>query len=247
MRFYNGVGELPDAPSVTSITGDYDNAGIGFGRVKETNNCAWDDFDVLTKWRIDGNEKAFKAHLRGAAGRKWGEAADLGTAIHGLAEKYYNGEPLGNLHPDHKPFIDHLEQFTKDFDVEPVEVEVTIWNQTVNYAGTADLFAKVAGELICLDLKTGASGIWPSVALQLAAYCHGEFIIEPDGTRRDLPTTEGAAALSLRPDHYKLVPVRVDDEVFDVFRHLAHVAQWQLGIKKQVLGVPVEPQTSGEN
>ena len=157
------------------------------------------------------------------------------------------GEDLGPLHPDHQGFVTQLELCVKEFNIEPVEIEVTCWNQTLGYAGTADLFAKVDGEQICVDFKTGASGIFPETALQLAAYCRAEFIVDPDGEQRPLPETEGAAAISLRPDHYKVVPVRVDDEVFDVFRHLVSVANWQRTVSKSVLGAPVQPKATGGN
>ena len=94
---------------------------------------------------------------------------------------------------------------------------------------------------------TGASGVFPETALQLAAYCRAEFIVEPDGEQRPLPETEGAAAISLRPDHYKVLPIRVDDEVFDVFRHLVSVANWQRTVSKSVLGAPVQPKATGGN
>ena len=90
--------------------------------------------------------------------------------------------------------MEQLDKFIKDFDVEPLEIEVTCWNSTIGHAGTADLIARIGGEIVLLDLKTGKSGIYPDVALQLAAYGHAEFIISPDGSRREMPELGGAAA-----------------------------------------------------
>ncbi len=250
-RIYNGQKGLVDVPGVTSICNNIDKSGLGYGRARESAKTALADLPTLVGWAIDGKEKAFLNHVSGAATRKWGDAAETGTEVHAIVEKYLLGEALGVLSPKHQGFMTQFEIFVKDWEVEPLDsggqpcVEVTVWNETIGYAGTADAFAMVGGEPICLDTKTGESGVWPETALQLAAYCNAEFIIEADGTQRELPKTEGAAALHLRPDFYKVVPIRVDDEVFDVFRHLVHVANWQRTVSKSVLGAPAQAQASG--
>ena len=245
MRIYNGQKGLVDVPGSTSILNNLDKQFLGYARAKEAAQCAWDDLGTLLPWYAAGKEKAFVNHVKGAATRKWGEASDIGTAVHELAEKLLKGQQLGNFHPDLRGFVEHTEKFIKEFEVEPVEIEATCWNETVGYAGTIDLIARVGGETVLLDIKTGASGIWPDVALQLSAYGHAEFLIDPDGTRRDLPELDGAAALSLRPDHYSLVPVRIDDDVFELFKHLVAVAEWQREVSRTVLGNPVEPARTG--
>ena len=63
-----------------------------------------------------------------------------------------------------------LDKWIKDFDVEPIEIEATCWNETLGYAGTADLIARVAGEVILVDLKTGASGIFPGSRVEIVNY-----------------------------------------------------------------------------
>lgn len=242
---YNGQRGLVDVPGVTSILRNIDKSGLGFARANESAKCAWSDLGKLVDWAIQREEKAFINHVKGAAQRKWGQAADLGTEVHALAEARFHGEDLGRVHPDHAGFMTQLDKWIKDFDVEPIEIEATCWHETLGYAGTADLIARVAGEVILVDLKTGASGIFPDVALQLSAYVHAEFLVDASGERRELPELSGAAALSLRPDHYSLVPVNVDDSVFSIFEHLVAVSQWQRDISRSVLGAPVQPETSG--
>ena len=244
-RMYQGQDGLDDAIGVTSAMKNIDKSGLGFARARSAGECAWDDIDKLVGWVRDDNKKAFVDHVRNAASREWGAAADLGTEVHGLAEAIFRFEDLGHIQKKHQGFVEQLRMFIDDFDVEPLEVECTAWNSTVGYAGTVDLIARVGGETIILDIKTGASGIWPDVALQLSAYAHAEFLIDPDGTRRDLPKLDGAAALSLRPDHYSLVPVRIDDDVFELFRHLVALAEWQREISRTVLGNPVEAARTG--
>ena len=244
-RMYQGQGGLDDVIGVTSGLKNIDKSGLGFARARSAAVCAWEDIDKLVGWVRDDNQKAFVDHVRNAASREWGAAADLGTEVHALAEAIFRFEDLGHIQKKQQGFIEQLRKFIDDFDVEPLEVECTAWNETVGYAGTIDLIARVGGETVILDIKTGASGIWPDVALQLSAYGHAEFLIDPDGTRRDLPELDGAAALSLRPDHYSLVPVRIDDDVFELFKHLVAVAEWQREISSTVLGNPVEPARTG--
>ncbi len=244
-RMYQGQNGLDDVIGVTSAMKNIDKSGLGFARARSSAVCAWDDIDKLVGWVRDDNQKAFVDHVRNAASREWGAAADLGTEVHALAEAMFRFEDLGHIQKKHQGFVEQLRNFIDDFDVEPLEVECTAWNETVGYAGTIDLIARVGDETVILDLKTGASGIWPDVSLQLSAYANAEFLIDPNGNKRELPELDGAAALSLRPDHYSLVPVRVDEEVFDLFKHLVAVAEWQREISRTVLGNPVEAERTG--
>jgi len=244
-RMYQGQNGLDDVIGVTSAMKNIDKSGLGFARARSSAVCAWDDIDKLVGWVRDDNQKAFVDHVRNAASREWGAAADLGTEVHALAEAMFRFEDLGHIQKKHQGFVEQLRNFIDDFDVEPLEVECTAWNESVGYAGTIDLIARVGDETVILDLKTGASGIWPDVSLQLSAYANAEFLIDPNGNKRELPELDGAAALSLRPDHYSLVPVRVDEEVFDLFKHLVAVAEWQREISRTVLGNPVEAERTG--
>lgn len=244
-RMYQGQDGLDDVIGVTSAMKNIDKSGLGFARARSAAQCAWDDVDKLVGWVRDDNQKAAIDHIRNAAEREWGAARDLGTEVHGIAEAIFRFEDLGHIHKKHQGFVEQLRMFIDDFDVEPLEIECTAWNEQVGYAGTIDLIARVGGETIILDLKTGSSGIWPDVALQLTAYANADFLIDPDGTRRPVPDLDGAAALSLRPDHYSLVPVRIDDDVFELFRHLVALAEWQREISRTVLGNPVEPARTG--
>jgi hypothetical protein len=65
------------------------------------------------------------------------------------------------------------------------------------------------------DTKTGKR-IYADVALQLSAYDRADFAVI-DGQRVDIAPARRGAVLHLREDGYDLHPVRIDDEVFDVF------------------------------
>ena len=134
----------------------------------------------------------------------------------------------------------------KDFDVSFLESEAAVWSDTHGFAGTLDAIILVDGEAIILDYKTGASGIWPDVGIQLNAYANADEILDKSGERRPLPKIDGAAALHLRPDSYELIPVRLGDDIFEVFQALTVASHWVRDLSKTVLGNPVDP-TQKEN
>ena len=139
-------------------------------------------------------------------------------------------------------FTETYKKFISDFDVGFLEVEATAWSDTHNYAGTLDAIILIEDESVLIDVKTGASGIWPDVALQLCAYARADCLLAPNGERRPLPQIDAAAALHLRPDGYQLKPIRIGDDVFETFLALAQVASWERETSKSVVGKsPVLP------
>ena len=105
--------------------------------------------------------------------------------------------------------------------------ELTVYNKTHKYAGTLDFIADIPalGEGLTLcDIKTG-KGVYPEVALQLAAYRFAEFAETANNNARvEMPETERAFVLHLRPDKWEVVPVKVEQEQLDMFRMAMQVA-----------------------
>lgn len=107
----------------------------------------------------------------------------------------------------------------------------------LEYAG-ADVSATLVPRRLIVDYKSGRA-IYPTVALQLAAYARAEFIGLPDRvTQVALPAVDGAAVLHLLPAPTKDAPsgylfrhVAIGDEVFDAFRHAREVylSLWDKG------------------
>lgn len=101
--------------------------------------------------------------------REMGKPHELDAALAALLE---NGE-LG--------FVRHFETWWRDFKVEPIAAEVTVWNQSVGYAGTIDLVARVGGQVCLVDYKTRGTDREgqvkspdPKVIMQLAAAAKAE-------------------------------------------------------------------------
>ena len=53
-----------------------------------------------------------------------------------------------------------------------------------------------------------------------------------------MPVIEAGAGVWLRPDKWAVVPVRVDDEVYEAFRYVIEAFRWATEIAPTVLGKP---------
>ena len=241
-RFYVDPVSGAKVPSVTSITGCLPKRALQFWRGKMVAECAVEDFGVVADLVSKGNPSAAIDHLKRAPDRSSGVAAKTGSDVHALCERINRGEDIGRVHPDLQAFVDQYRRFLIEFEPGFLEIEATCWSDTYGYAGTLDFIAMVGDEAVITDIKTGKSGAWPEVALQLAAYANADYIIDAAGERRPLPQIDAAAVLTVRPDGYRLIPVRMGDDVFATFRALIEVSRWEHEISKTVLGkVPVDP------
>jgi len=230
-------------PSVTSISGQLPKPAIAYWRGKLVAQAAVEDFGTVANFIGKGQTDAAIDFLKRAPDRSSGKAAELGSTIHDLVDRHNKGEDLSRLHPEHRPFIDQYELYIKEFNPGVMESEVTVWSDTHGYAGTLDQISMFDDDAVLIDVKTGASGVWPDVAIQLAAYARADCIIDAQGERRPMPQIDGAAVLWLRPDKFELVPVRaLDDDVFAVFLALQQVASWSHEVSKTVLGPPLKPE-----
>jgi hypothetical protein len=230
-------------PSVTSIIGATvpKPALVGWG-IKTTAGAAVSEVDRLSamvraagddpcpcsarchdeKVRCGSSCEAIVSVLRwlkSAPYRDRDKAANVGTAVHAHAEAIANGLP-SVISDDVAPFVEGFERFLSDWHPEYIETEATVFSDEYGYAGTLDAIARIPGlGVVLLDTKTSKSGVYPETALQLAAYEAADFIGRNDGETSDsMPEIEATAVLHLRPEGYRLVPLRID--------HLTH-AQWR--------------------
>ncbi|MEU8317132.1 hypothetical protein AB0C33_02080 [Nonomuraea sp. NPDC048881] len=153
-------------------------------------------------------------------------AADKGDIVHTSAENHLKGTPDGSS-PKH---IRQLEAFLKTAGLTPVHTEVTVWNRTIGYAGTADLIAiDKKSRHYLIDYKTG-KGIWPEHAVQVEALARGEFIIHDDGGEEDMPFINEVGILHLRPQSWWFHPVVGDDAPqrnWSTFLGAKDIADWK--------------------
>jgi hypothetical protein len=123
--------------------------------------------------------------------------------------------------------LDGYGGFLDDFQPEIVEVEQTVVNHTVGYAGTTDAIVRVGGSLLSADIKTGKK-VRGEYALQGVAVVNGELLVDEDGTVRDMPELTGAFVVHLpEAGGYRVVPLRTGEAEFDAFRALKAVWAFQ--------------------
>jgi hypothetical protein len=237
-RFYVHPETNAKVPGVTSITGNLPKPFLQYWGQKLVAEEAVDNLGSITQLMVAGKRDAAIDMLKRAPQRSTGDAARIGTDVHGLVEQLNRGESLGNVHPDLQPWITQYDKFLDDWQPEFLEVESTVWSDTYGYAGTLDGICRIDGDLLIWDLKTG-KGVYPEVGLQLSAYSHADYFLSPDGEQRPIPKVDFGSVLHLRPDKYELRPVRVDDDVFSVFKSLIHVTEWVQEKHKTVLGAPL--------
>lgn len=152
-------------------------------------------------------------------------AAVKGTDVHDLAERLVHGEEV-EVPDELAGYVDSAVQFLDEWNPHPLVTERPLAHRAHWWAGKPDMFARLPdGRVILFDYKTGASGIWPETAYQLAAYSHAEFYVDEDGTEHPIPAVDLCAAVWLRPDGYDVVPLKADDETYTEFRHIAYVAR----------------------
>jgi hypothetical protein len=175
-------------------------------------------------------------------------AQNRGKTLHQLFDDLAKGVDIDASEELLGP-VTQLLRFMDDWQVKPIASEVTVVCRDWRFMGTADLMATVGPrqQLALIDYKTGASGLWPEVALQLAAYAWCDsYIIDASspGFHEELPmplapgqppTRDSAddqlrfdlvAALWLQDDGYELCPVDAGPDTWRTFLYVAQVAQW---------------------
>jgi hypothetical protein len=130
--------------------------------------------------------------------------------------------------------VHQFQRFLLDWQPTYIEAEATVYNRTHGYAGTLDAIVEIEGKKYVLDIKTGKN-VWPEAALQLAAYSHAEFFGRSDGREDPFPPIHRGLVLHLRSDDYSLVPVQIDDTVFDFFLSALDIHHWLRETSKYVI------------
>lgn len=209
--------------------------------------------------------------LKRAHTRKKDERADLGTAVHNLIEAKVLGTPIPDQladDPDMRPYIANFEAFVADWQIEFEASEMVVANYTDEYAGTLDymlrsplLAAKLgapADAVIMGDTKSGGEldertydgnvrGVYPEAGVQMSAYRRAEYGWLRDGTREELPRAHDiGVVLHLRPEGYRLYPLRCGDDVYEAFLHIRRVAEFQTGPAKTIVGQALTPPRSSQ-
>jgi len=176
----------------------------------------------------------------------WRAGAVRGTRIHDYAAQLLAGHEI-DVPEQYRDHVDQCLAFLERWKIEEIAVETTIVNRAARYMGTLDLLARVgpAPDVWLFDWKTGASGVWPETALQLAAYAHAEIMLvagpdgTPDGAEVTFPRVARAAAVHIRADGFDVIPVDISDATFRTFRYVQQVALFSGAGREAYVSSPI--------
>lgn len=245
-RFYVNPETEEKVPGVTSILSMLPKPFLQYWGQKIVAEFACDNIGPVTGLLLNGQRQAAIDLMKNAPRRYTTGRADIGTEVHGYYESLSRGEDIGRVHPDVQPYIDHYHQFIADFSPKFLMNEETVWSDKHRYAGSFDFIAEIGGEIVIGDWKT-TKATYPEVGLQLAAYRYADYVIRPDGARTPLPKgISGGAVMHVGLEGYELIPLKCDEDVFDVFIALRSVVfEWDKNLSKSVIGRPLSPINKG--
>lgn len=242
-RFYVHPDTGAKAPGVTSIISMLPKPFLVPWASKMVAEFAVDNLGAVSA--LSGNDRQAAVDLlKNAPRRNTNTAADAGTDVHDIYDRLAKGEDIGRVHPDLDPYVRNFCEFVDEFEPEFTFTEETVWSEAHDYAGSFDVYATIQGEQVFGDWKTTRSGVYPEVALQLAAYRHADYILRPDGSTIPNPPSTGGFVLHTRPEGWSLVPVTCEQEQFETFLTLRSIFNWDLDGKKGVIGMAIN-QTPG--
>ncbi len=236
-------GPTVECPSVATILANINKPALVNWAALEVAKYAFTERDVWHQLE----EQAAVDLLKRAPYRNSRKKMDLGSAVHlaidtwikaGTPDTVTNPTELEDL--DLLPYIAGAIRFLDDHVGRVIRSEVTFVNLTYRYAGTCDLVAKLKdGAIAVIDWKSGKR-LYPEVALQLSAYGHAEFAVNPDGSRFNLAPITTAVGVHLDGEGgYTALPVDLTDQLFKTFIALRTVQKYRDTLEDSVLGEPL--------
>lgn len=228
-------------PSVTNILDMLAKPWLAGWMAKQVAGYAWDNRMALLE--IDDREAAVD-FLKGAGRRRRDAAASLGDVLHRLAEARVKGEPDPPIDDAAAPFVASWEAFVRDWQPEWVATEITMFRRDLvySYAGTADFIARIGGQLVLGDYKTG-SDVYEEHVLQLAALRFCDEVWEPStGKLSRAPIIDRCIVVHIRPEGYKVREVEADQDAHAAFLGLHHVWWWMHELATHAIGPELTPE-----
>jgi hypothetical protein len=161
------------------------------------------------------------------------KASDLGSEVHSVIDAWAKGEPHENS-KETSGYLNSFIGFMFAYKPEWLVTEGTVWSGEHAYAGTFDFIARIRGQVILGDFKTGR-GVYPEAGLQVAALAHADHILHPDGTQEELPAIEGLAVVHVRPRSWHYVSIEHDPGNWQCFLACREVYRWMHDVAPDVL------------
>jgi hypothetical protein len=212
-RFYNVDGV--DLPSVSTVKSVVAAKAIETWKQKRIAAALAADPELLA---MAADERTLYQATRLAL-ESGNEAADFGTAVHAAVEHFEATGEIAHVGDD-ESIADRVTACVRNYvalkhevDFETVQVERTVANMTVGYAGTLDQMIRIGSALMIGDVKTGSrKAIKEKIggfAYQLAAYANAEgWVTETSSlqpfTDEERPIAHRGAIIWLDPDFAEL-------------------------------------------
>jgi hypothetical protein len=244
-RWYRNTETKAEQPGVSAIVDMMPKNALTPWASRLAAEYAVGNMDLIRDMVRDAGEKAAIDWVKGASSRYSGKASSEGTAVHHwtetVARAVMQGEkPKGDRVPESMfPYLKNYVRFLKEFDVEPVMLETVVWDDKIGYAGRLDMACRlrtIDDSLVIVDTKSGASGVWESVALQQTAYRYADtYWDEDDNTFKPMPEVSATYALWLRPEGYALIPVESTEMELNQLARLRGSLEWKLKRGKKVV------------
>ena len=207
---------------------------VGWG-IKSVANYAWDNIEA---WSKLSKTDAIKL-LKGSPYSQRDDAAARGTAVHKTLEALLGTTPMPqDLTEDEQACADAAADFLAQRDSKHLGTEITVFNNSMGYAGTLDLWEiDRDGTTWILDYKTSKSGVFPDMAIQQVAYQRAEFALvnarsAPGGksVAKVIPWSvecaERLGIVHVSPEGATLHPIRDPDSLVAILEAAARISQW---------------------
>lgn len=224
--------------SVTSILSTLNKPGLNRWHAAKERDYLKSRLEALRRGEIKGQEiiKEF------CSDKDWtskaeayrNERADLGSKVHHEITRYVIAREASEytfsgdgVNPDVIPYMNAFHKWFEQECPSYLFVEGPVFNREHLYAGTADAFVEIDGEMIPLDYKISPK-VTRDHSLQLAAYGHADFIgIRNTGQEIPLPKSRKGAILLIHEDGCHLHYVQCGEREYEVFLKAQDVHRWR--------------------
>jgi hypothetical protein len=216
----------PKVPGVTSVMKALDKSGplVGWAK-RETAACAVRNLPLLTQMVADGGPVAAVEWLKRTPDYQRDTAAELGTLVHALAEAISRGQEI-EVDSTTEPFITALLRWRAVYQPKVLNAEYMVYSEAHRYGGTADMAARINGEVWLIDIKTG-KGAYAETALQLAGLHYADWAGRTDDPKKyQLPRATRFGVLHVRPEGAELIPYDVTPDEFQAFVSCRYLTEW---------------------